>query len=83
MDAKSVSGDEALLKEVRTHLSGYLDSDVGMLMSFARAVNQFDEDGHGFFCTNFGSQKHKMDIKKMGIFPVVHGTRALALKAKN
>ena len=48
MDAKSVSGDEALLKEVRTHLSGYLDSDVGMLMSFARAVNQFDEDGRGF-----------------------------------
>ncbi|OAV10893.1 hypothetical protein AO377_0691 [Moraxella catarrhalis] len=35
MDAKSVSGDEALLKEVRTHLNGYLDSDVGMLMSFA------------------------------------------------
>lgn len=82
MDAKSVSGDEALLKEVRTHLNGYLDSDVGMLMSFARAVNQFDEDGRGFFAQILGQKKHKMDIKKMGTFPVVHGTRALALKAK-
>lgn len=82
MDAKSVSGDETPLKEVRTHLNGYLDSDVGMLMSFARAVNQFDEDGCGFFAQILGQKKHKMDIKKMEIFPVVHGTRALALKAK-
>ncbi|OAV35235.1 putative signal-transduction protein containing cAMP-binding and CBS domain [Moraxella catarrhalis] len=82
MDTKSVSGDETLLKEVRTHLNGYLDSDVGMLMSFARAVNQFDEDGCGFFAQILGQKKHKMDIKKMGIFPVVHGTRALAFKAK-
>lgn len=51
-------------------------------MSFARAVNQFDEDGCGFFAQILGQKKHKMDIKKMGIFPVVHGTRALALKAK-
>lgn len=79
---QSISGDETLLKEVRTHLNGYLDSDVGMLMSFARAVNQFDEDGRGFFAQILGQKKHKMDIKKMGIFPVVHGTRALALKAK-
>lgn len=32
---QSISGDETLLKEVRTHLNSYLDSDVGMLMSFA------------------------------------------------
>ncbi|WP_259459075.1 cyclic nucleotide-binding domain-containing protein [Moraxella catarrhalis] len=61
---QSISGDETLLKEVRTHLNGYLDSDVGMLMSFARAVNQFDEDGCGFFAQILGQKKHKMDIKK-------------------
>lgn len=82
MDAKCVSGDETLLDEVRAHLNVYLDSDVGMLMSFARAVNQFDEDGRGFFAQILGQKKHKMDIKKMGTFPVVHGARALALKAK-
>lgn len=54
---QSISGDETLLKEVRTHLNGYLDSDVGMLMSFARAVNQFDEDGRGFFAQILGQKK--------------------------
>ncbi|RKL83431.1 hypothetical protein D6E01_06080 [Moraxella catarrhalis] len=67
MDAKSVSGDEALLKEVRTHLSGYLDSDVGMLMSFARAVNQFDEDGHGFFAQILGHKSTKWILKNGNI----------------
>lgn len=67
MDAKSVSGDEALLKEVRTHLSGYLDSDVGMLMSFARAVNQFDEDGRGFFAQILGHKSTKWILKNGNI----------------
>lgn len=82
MDAKAVSGDADFLAQVQSHLHRHLDNDAGMLMSFARAVNQFDEDGRGFFAQILGQKKHKMDIKKMGIFPVVHGVRALSMQAK-
>lgn len=82
IDAKPVTGDVHLLDAVRAHLSAHLDNDVGMMMSFASAVNQFDEDGRGFFAQILGQKKHKMDIKKMGTFPVVHGIRALSLQAR-
>ncbi|VEG13838.1 DUF294 nucleotidyltransferase-like domain-containing protein [Moraxella cuniculi] len=82
MDARAISGDETLLDRLRGYLYQHLDGDVGMLMNFARAINQFDEDGRGFFMQILGQKKHKMDIKKMGTFPVVHGVRALSLQAK-
>ncbi len=80
--AKAVAGDTSLLQEVQSYLINNLSDDVGMLMGFARAVNQFNEDGQGFFAQFLGQKKHKMDIKKMGTFPVVHGVRALSLQAK-
>lgn len=82
IDAKPIAGDEVLLTKLQNHLKNYLDNDAGMLMTFARAVNQFDEDGRGFFAQILGQKKHKMDIKKMGTFPVVHGVRALSLQAR-
>lgn len=81
MDAKAVAGDEQLLYSVKQTLQQNLANDTGMLMAFAKAVNQFDEHGRGFFTQLLGQQKHKMDIKKMGTFPVVHGVRALSLQA--
>lgn len=82
VDAKAVAGDTSLLQEVQSYLMNNLSDDVGMLMGFARAINQFNEDGQGFFAQFLGQKKHKMDIKKMGTFPVVHGVRALSLQAK-
>ncbi|WP_294035460.1 DUF294 nucleotidyltransferase-like domain-containing protein [uncultured Moraxella sp.] len=82
VDAKAVAGDTSLLQEVQSYLINNLSDDVGMLMGFARAINQFNEDGQGFFAQFLGQKKHKMDIKKMGTFPVVHGVRALSLQAK-
>ena len=83
IDAQTVAGDPSLLAEVKDFLTKHLNNDVGMLMMFARAVEQFDSQSQGFFSqllNRGGSQK--MDIKKMGIFPVVHGMRALALEAR-
>ncbi len=82
IDAQTVAGDPSLLAEVKEFLTRNLDNDVGMLMMFARAVEQFDSQSQGFFSQllNRGASQ-KMDIKKMGIFPVVHGMRALALEA--
>ena len=81
MDAKAVAGDSALLDKLKHTLHQTFAHDTGMLMAFAKAVNQFDEHGQGFFAQLLGQQKYKMDIKKMGTFPVVHGVRALSLQA--
>ncbi|WP_107688015.1 DUF294 nucleotidyltransferase-like domain-containing protein [Neisseria wadsworthii] len=83
IDAKAVAGDASLLAEVNAHLRKYLGNDVGMLMTFARAVEQFDSHEQGFFSQLLRrDRQEKMDIKKMGLFPVVHGVRALALEAR-
>lgn len=83
IDAKSVAGDSSLLEEVKGHLKKHLSNDAGMLMTFARAIEQFDVHGQGFFSQLIRRESaQKMDIKKMGLFPVVHGVRALALEAR-
>ncbi|STZ64081.1 Predicted signal-transduction protein containing cAMP-binding and CBS domains [Moraxella lacunata] len=83
LDARAVAGKADLLDGVKRHLNAHLDKDVGMQMNFARAIMQFDEHNRGFFAKILGKgETHKMDIKKMGLFPVVHGVRALALKAR-
>ncbi|MDO4641908.1 MAG: DUF294 nucleotidyltransferase-like domain-containing protein [Neisseria sp.] len=83
LDAKAVAGDASLLAQINAHLRKYLSNDAGMLMTFARAIEQFDSDGQGFFSQLLRRDRtEKMDIKKMGLFPVVHGVRALALEAK-
>lgn len=84
MDAHTVAGDDELLVAVKTALYQHLDKDTGFSQGFARAIGQFDEHGQGFFAKMLGKKdKHSMDIKKMGMFPIVHGTRALTLKGKN
>ncbi|UTO05820.1 DUF294 nucleotidyltransferase-like domain-containing protein [Moraxella sp. FZLJ2107] len=82
IDAKPITGKQELFYEVKNHLQFYLQNDVGMLMGFARVVNQFNEDGQGFFAQILGQEKRKMDIKKMGTFPIVHGVRSLSLQAR-
>ena len=82
IDAKSVAGNTALLAEAQEYLGRLMSNDAGMLMGFARAVEMFDHHSTGFFSQLLNrEQAAHMDIKKMGIFPVVHGTRALSLEA--
>lgn len=83
IDAKAVAGDTSMLAEVKEHLQKVMINDVGMLMAFARAVDQFESQSKGFFSQLLNrGQTEKMDIKKMGQFPVVHGIRALSLEAR-
>ena len=54
-----------------------------MLGRFARAVDLFDTQSSGFFAQLlYRESSARMDIKKMGTFPVVHGIRALSLEAR-
>lgn len=82
MDAQAVAGDAQLLDELKGYLYRVLNDDVGMMMAFARAVEQFDSQNKGFFAQLLHrGQAQRMDLKKMGIFPIVHGIRALSLQA--
>lgn len=82
LDARAVAGDGALLDAVKHRLRAGMHKDSAMLMTFARAVELFDHHSSGFFAQWLGrSDNRKMDLKKMGIFPIVHGARALALEA--
>lgn len=82
MDAKAVAGDVSLLAQVKAYLQQTMVNDTGMLTAFARAVDQFDSHSSGFFSQLLRrGQSEKMDIKKMGQFPIVHGIRALSLQA--
>ncbi|MDO4696214.1 MAG: putative nucleotidyltransferase substrate binding domain-containing protein [Neisseria sp.] len=83
MDAKAVAGDISLLAEVKEYLQQTMINDTGMLTAFARAVEQFDSHSSGFFSQFLRrGRSEKMDIKKMGQFPIVHGIRALSLEAR-
>ena len=82
IDAKPVAGNTALLTEAQEYLGRLMSNDAGMLMGFARAVEMFDHHSTGFFSQLLNrDQSAHMDIKKMGIFPVVHGARALSLES--
>jgi len=84
IDAHAVCGDATLLEAVRSEVFKLtLDNDV-LLARFAAAINAFDE-GQGWWnrLLNLGSplgeSQQRLNLKKAGTFPLVHGVRALAL----
>ena len=83
VDAKAVSGDESILNEVRDYLSRLLNDDAARFNHFARAITLFDAANQGFFSQLINrDNSSRMDIKKMGIFPIVHGIRSLSLQQR-
>ncbi len=84
-DAAPVAGDESLLQRLKDHLFDLAKREQGALGFFARAVLNFPTPlGFlGRFVTESG-EPHKglIDIKKGGLFPVVHGIRSLALERR-
>lgn len=79
-DAQAVAGDENLLRHVKDRMHRLLSDHQGFHSQFAKATVAF-ETPLGFF-TNFVLEKNRdeLDIKKGGIFPIVHGVRSLALE---
>jgi CBS domain-containing protein len=80
MDAHAVCGDASLLEGVRARLMELAtDSDV-MLGRFAAAVDYFgSSSGWWNRLLGLGDTDHQLNLKKEGIFPLVHGVRSLAL----
>ena len=77
VDAKPVAGNVALFKVARNWFLRNLRNNDIFFSHFAKAAIEFDTP-----LTFFGNIKDKgeLDIKKGGIFPIVHGVRTLALE---
>jgi len=79
-DARAVAGDATLLQEARAYLDSILVGQDTWLARFAAAADQFHESGHWFARLTTPRDEQPVDVKKLGIFPIVHGVRALALQ---
>ena len=81
-DAVSVGGDDMILANTKEYLLSSANYAPSFYGYFARPILQF-ETPLGLFA-NFivGKKEHKdeLDIKKGGIFPIVHGVRTLAIE---
>ncbi len=82
MDAHAVCGDAALLAELREGVLALTPDNQAVLGRFASAIMAFGEsEGQGWWNRLFslGESDVGMDLKREGIFPLVHGVRSLAL----
>lgn len=75
-DAQSVAGDPDLLGALKATLAAAMRGEPARLAHFARAIELFPTP-IGLFNTLSGDA---LDLKKGGIFPIVHGVRTLALE---
>jgi CBS domain-containing protein len=81
-DAAPAAGDPLVLARLRRYLFDRIGNAGGFLSHFARPALQFDTP-IGFFhqiLLGHGEHSGEIDVKKGGIFPIVHGVRALALE---
>jgi CBS domain-containing protein len=83
IDASAVPGDGALLSDLKAHLLDLVKREEAFCGHFAKATLAFATPLGFFnrFLVEEGPNGIKgLDIKKGGIFPVVHGVRSLALE---
>ena len=83
IDASAVAGDGGLLSDLKAHLLGLVKREEAFCGHFAKATLAFATPLGFFnrFLVEQGPNGTKgLDIKKGGIFPVVHGVRSLALE---
>jgi CBS domain-containing protein len=80
-DAEATAGDAELLRSAKQALIDLLHGERVHLARFARAVDAFPTP-IGFFNNLVTSRAEgdALDLKKGGIFPIVHGVRALSLE---
>jgi CBS domain-containing protein len=84
IDARAVCGDAALLEQVRAEVFKLVGDDDALKARFAAAIDAFESDS-GWWNRWFGldeASRHHMDLKKAGLFPLVHGVRSMALEAR-
>lgn len=78
LDLKPVAGDETLSQELKDFIFEHISDNKTFLSWFALPTIQFRTPLNIF--GGFDTEKGKIDIKKGGIFPIVHGVRALSVE---
>ncbi|NLO18226.1 MAG: cyclic nucleotide-binding domain-containing protein [Arcobacter butzleri] len=84
LDANSVVGNENLLFELKEYIYKFLDNSASFYSNFASFSLSFPTP-LGIFNDFLIEKKDKisgLDLKKGGIFPIVHGIRTMALEYK-
>ena len=80
MDAHAVAGNAQLLAQVRQRLFQLAIDNDAMVARFAMAIDAFGgAAGWWNRLLSLGGDAELMNLKKAGIFPIVHGVRSLAL----
>jgi CBS domain-containing protein len=84
LDGSPVAGAMGLWQEARTEGARRLANHPSLLSAFARPILEFDTPLGAFahLRTGAGARGDALDVKKGGIFPIVHGARSLALEAR-
>ncbi len=83
IDAQPVAGDAALLTRLRAEVDGVVGADDALLGLFAAAIDAFPDAAGSWWNRLLLIGEHDgetIDLKKAGIFPIVHGVRSLALR---
>jgi CBS domain-containing protein len=83
MDAHVVCGDADLLSQVQSGLRAFATDNDALLSRFASAIDAFGS-GQGWWnrLLNLGDSPQQINLKKEGMFALVHGVRSLALTAQ-
>ncbi len=84
LDARAIAGETSLLLHVKQYLTTRFDGHTDNLAHIAKAALEFETPISHIFGFVYGSNEHKseIDIKKGGIFAIVHGIRTLSLEYK-
>ena len=81
-DAVAVAGRAELLRDAKAALIGMMRGERALLARFAHLIETFDTPAMGVLgalMTAVGVGPDEIDIKKAGVFPIVHGVRTLAM----
>jgi CBS domain-containing protein len=81
MDAHAVCGDAQLLEQLRAGIMRLATDNDAMLARFASAIDAFGNSvGWWNRLLGLGDSDQVLNLKKEGIFPLVHGVRSMALE---
>lgn len=82
IDAETVTGDASLLAALKARIFELYQGRQGLLSHFAKAILSFPTPLGWFdrLRVEQGPNGRRLDIKKGGIFPIVHGVRSLAVE---
>lgn len=83
LDAHPITGDTSLLATVKQSLFSLVTDNQFLLARFASAIESFSSDigwWNRLLTLGAESSENRVNLKKAGIFSIVHGVRALALE---